>query len=294
MTPPPGATTGAAREVRFYREIAPRGSSPAPRCYYAAADDDAGRVVLLLDDRADARAGDALAGCSAAEAGLVLDAMAPFHARWWRLPPDAAPWLTRWGGDPDARRARYAGQVAPFLARFGPELPPAVRAVVEGLATRLADVLAALAGAPVTAVHADLHLDNILFGPVGAAPPVTVLDWQGISRGVAAVDVALFLVGSLAAEERRAAEDTLLRRYHTSLVEHGVDGYPLGRLRDDYCRAMLLHLVGTVGWLTGADPTTLAGRERALVDAALGDGRLIAALLDHAAAGLVAASRSVS
>ncbi len=277
-----------AREVRFYLELAPASPAPAPRLYHGAADEATGRVVLLLEDLGEARAGDVLRGCSPEEAALVVEVMAPFHARWWARPlPDRYSWLPRWGGDYGARQARYGRQVEPFLARFGHQLPASLHAVVDCLRSCYGAVLAALDRTPATVVHADLHLDNILFNPPGTAPPAVVLDWQGVASGAAAVDVALFVYGSLDVAERRAAEDDLLRRYHALLVDHGVTGYSLGQLRDDCRLALLWQLAGTVGWLAGADAARLAGRERALVEAALGDGRLVAALLDHDAAALL-------
>jgi len=273
-----------AREARFYREIAPIAGASVPRPYYAAADDATGRVLILLEDLAAGRPGDVLGGCSPEEAGLVLEAVAPLHARWWGWRgADAFPWLPRWGANPAAAQERYAGQIGPFLERFGDRLPSPVRGLVERHRTRYARVLAALGDAPAAVIHADLHLDNVVFDARNAAPSAVVLDWQGVARGAAAVDVVLLVVGSLAPEERRAAEIDLLRRYHERLVAHGVRGYPLERLQDDVRLALLWQLAGTVGWLAGADPDRLAGRERALAEAAVGDGRLVAALLDHAA-----------
>ena len=274
-----------AREVAFYRTIAPIGPALAPRLYYGAADDATGRVVLLLEDLSGARAGDVLRGCSPAEAALVLDAVAPFHAHWWGRAD--LPWLPRWAGDYHARQERYARQVDPFLERYGAHLPATVRAAVHGLRRGYAGVLAALDRAPATVIHADLHLDNVLFAPPDTDPPAVVLDWQGVAWGAAAIDVAFFLVGSLAPDDRRSAEDDLLRRYLARLAAHGVAGYPMARMRDDLCLALLWHLAGTVGWLAGADPARLTGRERALAEAAIEDGRLVAALLDHDAARLI-------
>ena len=272
-----------AREAHFYREIGPHSRLWVPHPYYAAADDETGSVVLLLEDLVAARPGDVLAGCSSAEATLVLEAMAPIHARWWgQLSPGALPWLPRWGADAAARQERYARQVGPFLERFGAQLPPPVHDLVDRLRTHYASVLFALGQAPAAVLHADLHLDNVMFNPPGTASPAVVLDWQGVSRGAAAVDVALFVFGSLAVGERRVAEQDLFCCYHALLVEHGVRGYPLQRLHDDSRLALLWQLAGTVGWLASVDPDRLMGRERALADAAIRDGRLVSALLDHA------------
>lgn len=271
-----------AREVWFYQTVAPLGGVPTPRLYYGAADDATGRVVLLLEDVHAARGGDVLQGCSAREAALVLQAIAPFHARWWTNPhPKAFAWLPQWVGDPRARQERYNQQVGLFLERFGQRLPAFVLEAIDRLRFGYERVLTRLAEVPATLIHADLHLDNILFLPTGSAPPITVLDWQGISLGPAVVDVAPFLCGSLTVEQRRAAEADLLRQYHALLVEHGVAGYSAQQLREDCRLALLRHLAGIVGWLGSVDLDHLIGREQALVEAALGDGRLVAALQDY-------------
>ncbi len=276
-----------AREVRFYQAIAPLSDVPTPYLYYGAADEASRRVVLLLQDVRAARGGDVLAGCSPDEVALILRAIAPLHARWWAHPRlKDFTWLPRWIGNPHARQERYNRQVGLFLERFGQRLPSFVYEVIDRLRTGYAWVLTSLAEAPTTLIHADLHLDNTLFLPPGADSPVTVLDWQSICLGAGAVDVVQLVFGSLVVEQRRAAADDLLGLYHALLVAHGVSDYSMQQLRE-HCRlALLWNLAGTVGWLSSVDLEQLRGRERALVDAALGDGRLMAALQDYAVVAL--------
>lgn len=282
---PPTATQPhyerGVREVRFYQQLAPLSHVPAPRLYYGAADEATGRTVLLLQDLSAARSGDVLQGCSPEEAEQILQALAPFHAHWWAQPrlKDFA-WLPDWAGDPQARQERYNRQTGLFLQRFGQQLPPSIHEAIDRLRADYALVLTRLAEAPATLIHADLHLDNILFSPPDSDLPVTILDWQSISRGAAAIDVALFLFGSLSIEQRRAVGQELLARYHALLVAQGVSGYSLQQLLDDCRLALLWNLAGTVGWLSSVDLDHLVGRERALVEDALGDGKLIAALQD--------------
>jgi aminoglycoside phosphotransferase (APT) family kinase protein len=280
-----------AREVKFYRHIAPLGLVPVPTLYYAAADAATGRVMLLLEDVREARVGDVLRGCTPEEAGAVLRTVAPLHARWWeRADEHRFPWAPAWAGDIQARQDAYNGRLGPFLARYGALLPAPAHALLDRLRTRYGTVLAALAAAPATLIHADLHLDNILFRPPDGNPPVVVLDWQSISRGPAAVDVAAFVFGSLPPERRGSSVDELLCGYHARLAGPGVAGYTLAQLRE-HCRwALLWQLAGTVGWLgsvasTGDEP---AGREGELVRASLADGRLISALIEENAASLMA------
>lgn len=267
-----------AREVTCYRELGVAGGM-APRCYYAAADPDRLRVALLLEDLSHGSEGDTLAGGTVARARAVLDAVAPLHAQAWQGP--APGWLPWFVTDPAANQQRYAARVGPFLERYGATLPDGVVALVRRLRGTYAAVLTELAQAPQTVIHGELHLDNLVFfDEPGAARPVVLLDWQSVRGGPAADDVAV-VMHHLPPAARAAAETDLLGRYAARLRAAGVADYPVARLRHHYRLALQHQLAGVVGWLAASDPDRLAGRERALVEAALGDGRLIAALHHH-------------
>jgi hypothetical protein len=228
---------------------------------------------------AGGRQGDVLRGCSVDDAAVVLDAVAPLHARWWS--DDAVcRELGPVGLDPEARQERYTGQVGPFLQRYEGSLAAPVVALARDLGPRLAAVIETLSQRPQTLIHSDLHLDNLIFDPADGRP-VAILDWQSASLGSPARDLALFLVGSLSVEDRRAAEAEFFARYLECL---GVPDYTVADLRNDFALALLVLLAGTVGWLTAEERADSSGRERAVREAALGDGRLVAALLDHDAA----------
>ena len=122
----------------------------------------------------------------------------------------------------------------------------------------------------------------MLFDARGDGRSVTVLDWQTVSVGPPAIDVALFLFDSLSVEDRRTAESELLGRYVGLLSTNGVLEYTIEELRHDCGLALLLVLAGTVGWLTTVDQGATA-RERALQDAVLTKRRLFTAVLDHSA-----------
>lgn len=260
----------------------PLGGVAVPRPYFVAADDMTARVVLLLEDLSAARAGDAQQDCASDDAELVVQAMARFHARWWKHPNlTSFTWLPQWDSDHGARQERYRQQVGPFLERFGQRIPASIRDVIERLPDGFGAVLSALDSAPATLIHADLHLDNVLFNLPGAEPPTVLLDWQSVCRGPCVMDFAPFACGSL------AATDDLFHRYHALLVAGGVSGYTLDDLRVHARLALLRHLAGIVGWLSSVDLDSLTGRERALALAALEDRRFMAAQLDHDVAALL-------
>lgn len=270
-----------AREVAFYHQVAPLNSLPVPRLYYGAEDEATGRVILVLEDLHTARMGDALGGCSPQDAILVIDQLARFHAQWWNHPRlDAFSWLPRWGGDSQVAQNRYVQLIDPFLQHFGSRVPKRVRKIMDALATNYGAVRERLKRLPETMIYGDIHLDNILFFPFEHNPRVTLIDWQSVAHGRGAIDLALFLFGSLETTMLRAVKGDLLRRYHELLLAGGVTGYRFSQLMED-CHLVLLWLLGAkVIWLGSIDMDSLSGREQALVDASLTEDSF-AAFLDH-------------
>lgn len=238
------------REVRFYELLAGRSPLRTPSCHASAFDPAGGRSLLLLEDLSDAVNGSWLAGCSLAEAELVVDALAGHHAVFWMDERLAGyRWLDLKGAlSVEAAPDAYRGAWEAFLRRSGASVAPEVLQTGDLLARHLAWLYPLLhAQPPFTLVHNDASADNLFFVP---GPSVVVADWQLATRGRGAVDVATFLGGSLDPEVRRAHEERLLRAYHARLVEGGVTGYPWERCRDDYrlaALAVVWRLIGVVG-----------------------------------------------
>jgi aminoglycoside phosphotransferase (APT) family kinase protein len=85
---------------------------------------------------------------------------------------------------------------------------------------------------PVSVIHGDYRLDNLLFHPGG--PRVTAVDWQTAGIGPPLRDVAYFLGTSLDTDQREAHEEQLLSGYHAGLVDRGIFDYPAAACWDDY------------------------------------------------------------
>lgn len=278
-----------AREVAFYQHLAPHMPPGMPLMYYGAVDPERSGVVIVMEDLRAFRPGDALEGCSAAEAELVIDWLARFHARWWQHAGlEVHPWLPQWGGDAQEAQARYARLVPLFLQRFGPRLPASLREVTEALAPHYGTLRTRLQAAPTTLIHGDLHLDNIFFPAFAQLAEVRIIDWQSVARGRAVIDLAPFLSGSFTDGSPRETELALLRRYHAVLAAEGVRTYSFAQLLDDYRLALLWKLGTTVTWLGSVDSQTLQGRERAFVEeAATSFEKLDATLAYYNAAALL-------
>jgi streptomycin 6-kinase len=245
-------------EIRFYGRLAAALDAPAPDCLYAGAG-PTGAPMLLLEDLSAARHGDALAGAPVADVAAVVESMVAFWRH--RVDDPSLADLPQWGGEPVARQRRYAENWVAQRDALVDELPPDIWQTADRLVASLAQVAADLRRAPGRAVHADLHLDNILFTDRG---PV-VLDWGSICVASPVVDVFSFVGTSLS-----PADQT---RHFADLADlAGLDA----TATDDGRRRLLCALAGVIGWRNRAPSGN--PREHALRVAALGDGRLINAL----------------
>jgi hypothetical protein len=207
-----------AREARFYREVAPHLGIDVPRLRGAFIEPD--RALLLLEEVAPSRQGDAIVGATRAEARHLVDVVGRFHARFWGLagvPPAAS--LPRWGADPADIAERTRALLPRFLERWRSALTPGVLRAAVGLPKALPTAYERLSAAPATVIHGDLHLDNVLFRPDGA--PV-VIDWTHAALGPGAIDVVHLLVEGLTCRSRRTDESALVDRYLGALSLRGI------------------------------------------------------------------------
>jgi len=129
---------------------------------------------------------------------------------------------------------------------------------------------------PQTLLHADYHLENLMFGATGERA-LFVVDWQFVKRGRGIWDVAYFLSQNLVPEDRQAIEMNLLHDYLRILDEYGVWNYSFDDAMYDY-RISLLHRFGALISTVAAMPFT-EEQIRMHVDVLL--PRIISALLDH-------------
>ncbi len=221
-TDPVSRQTGLAlglyeREVRFYRDIAPRLGGAIAACYHAAVNVATGVFDLLLDDAGPATVGDEIAGATTEQAYLAVTELGLLHGP---LLGDTAladaPWLNR--ASP-LNQAMITPLYAGFFERYADQIASAHRAVCERLVGAFDGYLAqeAARGGTQGLVHGDYRLDNLLFGAAGAKRSLTVVDWQTVSWGPAFTDLAYFLGCALPVGDRREQYDRLLQAYQNAL-----------------------------------------------------------------------------
>jgi thiamine kinase-like enzyme len=272
-------------ETGFYREIAPGTRVKTPTLYYANFEPQTTNFVILMEEVSAGTPGDQVNGCDQRQAEAAVRALAKLHAAWWGHPRlEALGWLP-WNNDAiraQAAQGAYMQAWGPFVQYFGAQVPREILDLGERFAPRVIDVLDKLAGHPWTLLHGDFRLDNLFFAG-GSEPSVTVIDWQIVSRGRGAFDLAYFVTGSVSPADRRAWEPDLLHLYHALLAEGGVEGYSFAQLTEDYRRSVLFTLLYAVIILGRLDMANERGM--AVFQATL--ERTVSAILDQKAGELL-------
>jgi len=217
-----------AREVAFYQQVVPVSpGAQVPRCYHAAADPTAGRWVVVLEDLvvdatpADgaAASADPVRDATPDQARAAVDALAGFHARWWGS-DRRFDWMpgfdtTGVGG----LQGAWLDALPVFLKRYRHVVPHPTGEWLERFAPTLAAWSDRAAVEPLTVVHADYRLDNLIF----SGGRVAMIDWQTALRGPGAMDLTSFIATGLTTADRRVLEAELIERYVQGLIGAGVE-----------------------------------------------------------------------
>ncbi|MGY6552112.1 MAG: phosphotransferase [Erythrobacter sp.] len=210
-----------AKEVRFYRDLAPRLPVRTPRLFCAEMSDDGASFVLLFEDLGPARGGNQIAGCAIDDARAAIAQAAALHAPSWHNQAILdADWLQP---DPQAAaqvRALYPQAQAIFRERYRGVFEPEFMALCEALAEHTA--AHDRPQEKVSLVHGDFRLDNLLFDIKDGAEAIAVLDWQTLTIGNGLTDIGYFLGCGIGDELRRGHERELLELYCAEMAARGV------------------------------------------------------------------------
>lgn len=228
-----------AREVDFYRELAPTIDVRVPHVYYAVANDDG--MALVMEDLSRLRCGDQLRGMQHEEVLATVREIARVHAAFWETDRLAAiEWLPDhdqlWREGFEEHWPGFAAEYGTRLGREELELGERVRANLDWLKQQIA-------GRPATLVHADLRADNLLFGEARSKDAVVVLDWQLATRSMAAIDPTRLLGGSEPAAQRDGHHLEVFTAWHEALLTHGVTGYEFDDALHDFRLGALFNLM---------------------------------------------------
>lgn len=220
------------REAQFYHHVAPRVALRMPQCHFAGTDSTAGsfRCTVVLEDL-DARP---VRYCHATEppgydeVARRLRDLAGLHSRMWDHPGFAAGGPFDWAR-PNLGDAWFDGYVARHLDAWDEILARRVGSLLSGVFRDrgwFRDAFASLEAEhrlhPPTLCHGDTHPGNLYVDRDGAPgfydPYPVKAPWF--------YEITYHLVMSLAPEDRREWERSLLTDYLSALNDHGVSDGP--------------------------------------------------------------------
>ncbi len=228
------------KEVRFYETLAEGVNLRTPTCYYSARDTAQHEYILLLEYLAPAQVGDQIAGCSFEQAKMAILSLVELHTPYWDNPAlNGLTWTTAFHEGIQTHQENYLRQYWPaFVEKYGQNLPDIMMEIGEAYGEAMPTIWYQLGQSPVTILHGDYRLDNLLFGATEGGPAFSVVDWQLIKWGRGPIDVVYFLGWSVTSDMRRADEMALLQTYHTALVQKGIRDYTFDQCLLDYRQAM--------------------------------------------------------
>lgn len=232
-----------AKEVNFYRELAPKIDVRTPQVFGSDLNEDGTDFILVFEDLGPCRGGNQLTGCTIEDARHGVRQAAALHAPTWNAPWLAdAPWLQPRPGTQEQMIALYPQAQAIFRERYADTLEPEMMAVCEAL-NDMVEAYFTRTSPDYSVTHGDFRLDNMLFDVRGGADPVAVVDWQTTGAGCPMIDLGYFLGCGIGDAVRRPHEDELLDLYCEEMTRRGV---PLTRadIWDRY-RVGALHGVST-------------------------------------------------
>ncbi len=232
-----------AKEVGFYRELAPALDVRAPKAYAAELADNEIDFILLFEDLGPARSGNQLASCGLEDARAAIRQAAALHApSYGNAVLTGANWLQSRPEVTAQINALYPNAQAIFRDRYDGLLEPELMQVCEGLN----DTIGHWFGRNVVSkslIHGDFRLDNMLFDIHGGAEAIAVLDWQTVAVGNGLTDIGYFLGCGIGSALRRPHEVELLALYCEEMSRRGVQMNPAD-IWDDY-RIGALHGLST-------------------------------------------------
>lgn len=227
-----------AKEVHFYRELAPRLDVRCPAVYASELGADGADFVLLFEDLGPAQGGNQLDGCTLDQARAAVIQAAALHAPTWCDADLAhAAWLQPIPGVTERVCALYPTAHAVFRERYLDVLPRAMMAVCDAVNAHC-QAYYHRDPAERAVCHGDFRLDNMLFGARGGADPIAIVDWQTTAWDCPLKDLGYFLGCGLGSALRRPHESELIDLYCAEMTRRGValdraavwDRYRLGAL----------------------------------------------------------------
>ncbi len=248
------------RETRYIAELDRLTEARTPRAYCSLLQGN--KFLILMEDMTDYEVGSQVKGADLRQSELAIDELAKLHSAFWEKVDDLD-WVPHIANSYHADNMKNLADIGfdAVLEKFADFVPASFRDFKQDYLSAIRNLQAYMDSAPVTLVHGDYRMENLLYGCKPGHDPVAIIDWQGplIARGMN--DVALFLAQSTKTEVRREHERALLQRYLDGLAAGGVKGLSFDALWESYRHAVLyswVYVSVVAGTLDSSNATAFA------------------------------------
>jgi thiamine kinase-like enzyme len=259
-------TLGAyEREVRFYQNVASEIPMRTPKCFFAQWESETYDYIILLEDIANLRSLDQMAGCPIDDAELVVTKLAKLHASMWNNPKlDEWEWIPIWDTGASLFQLGYPRWWKQLQEKATDSFADDFRIVAEMIGPHVTSISTRLSRSPVTLCHGDFRLDNMFFDDSDAEKTLVAFDWQALRVGRPSNDLSYFMASSLTVEDRRKHQQHLKSLYFETLLRSGVTDYSRKIFDEDFDYSLLDIVVFTT--MIGANLDFFGERGRQFVE----------------------------
>jgi hypothetical protein len=226
-------------ELRVFRDLDDQIGIRIPRSYFGTIEPDSGYFCLLMEDLGRLREVELDVDPNQVDAVHVVESAARMHSRWWNN-PDLPMWLHGVHSLPSNAVERLVGNIDKFLEIGDGVIPRGFEAIAREYAPKWFEIINTLCSKNVTLTHGDFKLLNMFFDDeANESERLVLYDWQVAGRMPGTPDIAEFIMSSYSVEGRRIIEKSLMERYHSTLVDHGVKNYSFDQFTDSLRLALL-------------------------------------------------------
>lgn len=238
------------REARYFAELDPLSDALCPKAYVSIIQGDS--FLILMEDMTDYEVGDQAKGATLAQTEAAIDELVKLHGAFWNKTDDLD-WIPHISNSFHADNMRTLAEMGwdSMVMNFAEHLPVSIVNMKDDFLPVITAMQESRDVAPLTFVHGDYRMENLLYGTEPHHHPMVILDWQGPMQSRSLVDVALFLTQSSLTEVRREHERRLLDEYVAGLKEMGVTELGFDDVWQEYRHSVLYNWV-YVTVVTGA------------------------------------------
>ncbi|KAI1088693.1 kinase-like domain-containing protein [Rostrohypoxylon terebratum] len=237
------------REAEFYFYVGPIIKMNLPKIWYCGTDTISGQGLAVMDNLTlqGCSFGDPLQPWPIERVRAGVEQLAILHAKTWGAKEEDLPWLA---GDKAMGRNPLQAMVSSLLqpesweVRFkGSAAPPLPKSIAnrERLERAFKTMWAAENPKLRCVIHGDSHIGNTFIAADGRPG---FIDWQASHAGVNIQDLAYFITGVMAIEDRRRHEVDMVQHYLLALHQNGGPRLEKDDVWHDYRK----HILHGLGW----------------------------------------------